>query len=393
MSSQGQKQDTKVSFQTLPIELVFDIRDLLPQADKVCLALTSKWGRWICGGIPRSDPFGKKELLSQLDDRAMWTSEIYCRICQRFHEPQKGLEPTSDEQGRPCTKPGVCWFMNKSWSENLPWYVHFDLLAAVARSHRLRLEPPVYPPSLLNSVESSYRDDGSLGSVIKHSVHFSSKGNVILKTEKIIRPGIYMPLTMDKTRALKEVLDAEPSMGNICVHGLWSEVFPFLFDKDGGYLCWNDKQWSWMPRAWNELTPMDALRECVWTHKGDCPSDCLVQRRLRLSLEGRVWSCAACATDSAINTVRMPSLPDEANFLVFTSWKDLGQCKDRLELEWQEHIEDVYGRDGRRRVLGEVAEEVEEVVKMETSDSWYNPMYYYPDVSEERVLELFFSED
>jgi hypothetical protein len=230
--------------------------------------------------------------------------------------------------------------------------------------------------------------------VVKHTVHFSSKGNVILKTEKILRPGFYTPLTMEKTRALKEALDAEPSIGEICSHAQWSEIFPFIFDTDLDYQCWNDKQWSWTPRNRHSLAPMNALRRCLWTHKGDCTSYCKAQKRLYHSLEGRIWSCGACATDSAVNTMRMNSLPDEANFLVFTSWKGLGQCKDRLDEEWQNHMDRYYAQDGGTRVvLGEVAVEVDVVVKLDKPDWGYKPMYYYPALSEERVLELFGLED
>jgi hypothetical protein len=393
MNSHSQNGVTKTSLQTLPIELILDIRDCLSHADKVCLALTSQWGHWIFGGIPRDNTVSKMELLSQLDERVMWTSEILCRICKRFHEPQKGLERTSHEQTRLCTNTERFWLERSPSSEHLPWHIHFDLLASVARSHRLHLEPPVYPPSLVNLVESSFRDDGSLGCVVKHTVHFSSKGSVILKTEKIVRPGFSAPLTMEKTRALKEALDAEPFIGDICSHAQWSEVFPFIFDKDLGYQCWNDKQWSWRPRRRHNLAPINALRKCLWTHKGDCISHCKAQKRLYHSLEGRVWSCGACATDSAINTIRMNSLPDEANFLVFTSWKDLGQCKDRVDEKWQSHMDRYYAQDGEVRVvLGEVVEEVDVVVKMEKPEWDYKPIYYYPAIAEERVLELFFSE-
>lgn len=106
-----------------------------------------------------------------------------------------------------------------------------------------------------------------------------------------------------------------------------------------------------------------------------------------------MFSCGACGTDSTINTIRMKTLPDEANFLVLTSWKDLGQCKDKLEAQWQQHLEAYNSQEKEHRVLGSVAEEVDVMVKLEKSDWRHRPTYYYPAVSEERVLKLFLSED
>lgn len=393
MNPNGQKGRTVSFLQNLPTELILDIGDYLSHGDKVCLALTSQWGRWIFGVIPHSNTVSKIELLSQLEERAMWTSEILCRVCKKFHEPQRGLELTSHERTRACNNPDLCWFQRWSFSEYLPCHFHFELLAAVGRSHRLRLEPPVYPPSLLNSVEHFLRDDGQLGCVVEHSVHFSSEGNVILKTEKIVRPGFYLPLTMEKTRALKEAFDEQPYIGDICSHAQWSEIYPFIFDKELGYLCWNDEQWSFGPRKRHSLRPMSALRKCLWTHKEDCTSYCKAQKRLWYSLEGRMFSCGACATDSTMNTIRMKTLPDEANFLVLTSWKDLGQCKDKLETQWQQHLEAYNSQERGHRVLGSVAEKVDVVVKMEKTEMGNGPTYYYPAVSEEGILKLFLSED
>jgi hypothetical protein len=89
----------------------------------------------------------------------------------------------------------------------------------------------------------------------------------------------------------------------------------------------------------------------------------------------------------------MKTLPEEANFLVLTSWKDLGQCKDKLEAQWQEHLERYNSQENGYRVLGSVAEEVDVVVKLDKADRCHRPTYYYPTISEEGVLKLFLSEN
>ncbi|KAF4993514.1 hypothetical protein FGRMN_6443 [Fusarium graminum] len=170
------------SLQSLPLELILLITDYLSpdgcptcadpysrtichsaysaHADQTCLALTCRGGYRINDGLPRSNyNLTKIELLSHLGERGMWPSEILCHSCEKFHTPRKGLQVAEDEVHRSCVKQGSVSYEMESFSQHLPRHIHFDLVAAVARSYQLRLEPPLYPLSLLSSSESTLGDN------------------------------------------------------------------------------------------------------------------------------------------------------------------------------------------------------------------------------------------
>ncbi|KAF5679190.1 hypothetical protein FHETE_931 [Fusarium heterosporum] len=352
------------SLQSLPLELILLITDYLTpdgcatcadpysrtichtvyssHVDQTCLALTCRGGYSINGGLPRSNyNLTRVEFLSYLGNRGLWPSEILCHSCEKFHTPRKGLQVAEDEVHRSCVKQGSVWYEMQSFSDHLPRHIHFDLVAAVARSHQLALDPPLYPLSLLNSRESIFGDNGALCCLIEHSGHFSSHGDVILKTQRIVSlastPGKNLH---EQTRFLKEYMSSNPSVGEACSHAKWDEVYPFLFDKDL-VSSLNGNQWSFPVPKHHDLSPR-----------------------------------------------------------ILTSWKDLGEGKSRKEQEWQSHLDEYNCHDEGRHVLGEVAREVEDLTVCDEGGSFESrvgceafpyqpPTYYYPVISDRRIKRAF----
>ncbi|KAM0339656.1 hypothetical protein ACHAPU_010838 [Fusarium lateritium] len=409
------------SIQSLPLELLLMINEHLcpdgcpacanPQsktichtacsshADLACLALTCQWGYWINGGLLRSSKYLQKLVfLSHLEERGLWPSEILCHVCEKFHTPRKGLQVAYDEGHRSCVRDLKCEM--ESFSDHLPRHIHFDLVAAVARSHRLRVEPPLYPPSLLSSTERVFGENCELCCLTEHSAHFSSQGNVILKTQKVVSLASAPGKTLhEQTLFLKDYMSSNPSVGEVCSHAQWSEVYPSIF-ANGLPCSLNDNQWSFPAPNHNGPSPSSALYKCFWTHKGDCSRYCRAQEGLCHSLEGRIWCCDACTTDYAINNFSSKSSAYATNFLVLTSWKDLGKGESRVKREWYDHLDKYNCLSQGRFTLGEVAREVEDLtvcdedgisksrVGSETT-RYMPPTYYYPAISKEKIERAF----
>ncbi|KAF4451720.1 hypothetical protein F53441_5399 [Fusarium austroafricanum] len=390
-SSNGEWSECKsalprqIGLQGLPKELIIHIAGLLNPVDRASLAFTHRWTYSITKNALSLSPTDRHAFLNRLEADGIWLHMILCKSCKIFHRPQLDRFYKKEEGDRLCIQHGSANLRSLSFSPYLPPNVHFDLLAAISRSHKFRPNSPVYRPELLTCVQIHTNGQGELLIRKESGLHFSRGGHAILKSQMILFPGRHKDHDPTKSLAdtlnLAETLESTSLLGNICGHAYWPDLCLFMFH---GYtpLERNHGQWS----SPNNLSLFSespkALQECIWTHKGDCWLRCKARAQIESGLEGRMWSCGKCSTNYTINTIRLDG--HCANFVVMTSWKDLGTCMDRSDWRWRQHLANFDLPDRQPDALDAVAREVEESTRDSEGRSCY-----FPQLSKQRLREMF----
>ncbi|KAF4953774.1 hypothetical protein FGADI_5767 [Fusarium gaditjirri] len=297
------------TLRSLPTELLIQIATLLAPIDRASLAFTSSWLHGIFGNATKLNQYDRWQLLIRFEGDNIWPSEILCEICQKFHVPRKSRQRFTEKEGRrTCIRNGALYLQQYSISPYLSREIHFDVMAAISRSHHFTPTAPLPGEPSVEFVARYDHPENELAIRLQQSIHFS-------KTQEFDLPG-------------------------------------------------------------------EELHECVWTHKGDCWVNCQARSRLDSVLEGRIWSCGACSTDYAVNIIR--SERSCANYIVMTSWKDVGSCIRRDDPRWKEHMEFGIYAGHKREEFGTIAGQIDKLTK-----GLGNEVYFFPRISKKKLREIF----
>lgn len=379
-------QPSDIGLKTLPTELVVKIATALHPIDRASLAFTSSWLHRIIGNALELNQFDRSEFLRRLELDGMWLSEIFCEICQKFHEPRKSRDFTPREARRACIKHGDPKLEKKSFSPYLQG-IHFDIIAALSRSSRFRHKATAESDfmaqwdHLEDMVEwtTHYLDDPENPYVqVQQTIYYSGEDHILIKSQRILftgeSTGRDLSGIINRARALSWIIYNAPELSAVCAHTNWSSLYPFLFRPDDEFK-WRRGQWSFRKRSIQDFDlPGRALQQCLWTHKDDCWINCEARSRLDSCLNGRIWSCGECSTDYAMDIIR--SEKSYNNYIVMTSWKDLGKCMDREDPVWKEHMQHTIHANHRRSSYGNIAEHIEEVIRGSNKEAFYLPDPY-----------------
>ncbi|EGU78053.1 hypothetical protein FOPG_09248 [Fusarium oxysporum f. sp. conglutinans race 2 54008] len=378
------------TLQSLPTELLIQIATLLAPIDRASLAFTSSWLHGLFGNATKLNGFDRWKLLKRLEQSNMWPSEILCEICQKFHEPRKSRRTFTQKEGqRACIRNGASHLQRLSISPYLSREIHFDVMAAISRSHHFTPKALLPGEPSVQFVAPYVNDEDELVIRLQQTVHFSHQGHVLIKSQRILFPGRDAGREANKiiqgTGTLHRVLQETSELGTICGHARWADIYPFITRPDEQF-GWHQGQWSFRHSSLQEFDlPGEELQECLWTHKGDCWVNCQARARLDSALEGRIWSCGGCSTDYAVNIIRSES--SCANYIVMTSWKDVGTCIRRDDPLWKEHMSYGVHAGHKREEFGKIAGEIEKLTKGPGRQ-----VYYFPRISKKRLREMFINE-
>ncbi|KAF4439049.1 hypothetical protein FACUT_4403 [Fusarium acutatum] len=345
------KQSSQTTLQRLPTELLTEIATLLAPIDRASLAFTSSWLHQLFSNATKLNEFDRWKFLRRLEQNYMWPSEILCEICRKFHEPRKSRQTITEKEGRrACINNDAPHLQRLSISPYLSREIHFDVMAAISRSQRFNPNPLLPGEPSIQFVAPFVNDHNELVIRLQQSVHISRQRHVLLKSQRILFPGRNTGREphriIEGIENLHRFFQESNELSTICGHAKWTDLYPFITRSDEEFE-WPRGQWSFRYSGLQEFDlPGEHLQECLWTHKGDCWLICQARARLDSALEGRIWSCGGCSTDYAVNIIRSES--SSANYIVMTSWKDLGTCIRRDDPLWMEHMN--YGvHAGHRR--------------------------------------------
>ncbi|KAF5557908.1 hypothetical protein FNAPI_5281 [Fusarium napiforme] len=379
-----------ITLQSLPPELLTLIASLLAPIDRASLAFTSYWLHNLFKNATTLNGFDKWFFLCRLEQSHMWPDEILCDVCRKFHEPRKSRTFFTEKEGRrACVLNGAAHVQRSSVSPYLSRGVHFDVMSAISRSNRFIFG--VLPPGQrsVKFVQPLFNDEGKLIIRLQQKMYISSQKHILIKSQRILFPGKNTGRQPNKiiegVEALHRTLQESEELGSICGHAKWTDMYPFITQPDEEFK-WPVGQWSFRYSKMQEFDlPGQQLQECLWTHKGDCWLNCHARARLDSALEGRVWSCGGCTTDYAVNVIRSES--SSANYIVMTSWKDLGTCSRRNDPLWKEHMNYGVHAGHKRTMIGTIAGQIETLVRAPDGFA-----HYFPKISKTRLREIFIDE-
>ncbi|KAF5606431.1 uncharacterized protein FSUBG_6039 [Fusarium subglutinans] len=385
------KRSPPISLQSLPIELLTQIVTLLAPVDRASLAFTSSWLHKLFSNTTKLNGYDRWKFLSRLEQSYMWPSEILCEICLKFHEPRKSRQTFTEKEGRrACIRNGAPSLQRLSISPYLSREIHFDVMAAMSRSNRHNPHALLPGEQSVQFVAPYVSHDDQLLIRLHQTVHFSCQKHVLLKSQRILFPrrnaGREPSKVIEGIEALRWSFQDSHEFGSICGHIRWTDIYPFITRPEEEFK-WPRGQWSFRHSGLQEFDlPGEQLQECLWTHKEDCWLTCQARARLDSALEGRIWSCGGCSTDYAVNIIR--SETSCANYIVMTSWKDLGTCLLRHDPLWKEHMISRVHAGHRREEYGMVAGQIEKLTRGPRKR-----VYYFPHFSMRRLREMFIDEE
>ncbi|KAF5710338.1 hypothetical protein FMUND_9540 [Fusarium mundagurra] len=384
------KQSPRITLRSLPAELLTQIATLLAPIDRASLAFTSRWLHNLFSNATKLNGFDKWKFLGRLEQSYMWPGEILCDRCFKFHEPRKSRHTFTEKEGqRACIRNGASHLQRSAVSPYLSSEIHWDVMAAISRSNRFTPDALLPGEPSVQFVAPFFNDDEKLVIRLQQTVHFSRQKHILLKQQRILFPGRNTGREPHKiiegVEALHRAFEGSEELGSICGHAKWTDLYPFITRPDEEFE-WPLGQWSFRYSRIQEFgIPGQQAQECLWTHKGDCWLTCQARASLDSALEGRVWTCGGCSTDYAVNIIRPEG--SSANYIVMTSWKDLGTCIIRDDRLWREHMN--YGVHARhkRQVIGAVADQIETLTKGPQGS-----VHYFPQISKKRLREMFVEE-
>ncbi|KAF5649024.1 hypothetical protein F52700_844 [Fusarium sp. NRRL 52700] len=385
------KRSPPATLQSLPTEILTEIATFLAPIDRASLAFTSSWLHKLFGNATKLSKLDSWDFLGRLDCSHTWPSEILCDICLKFHAPRKSSERFTEKEGRrACIQHGASHIQRYSISPYLSREIHFDAMAAISRSYHYSHDALIQTEPSVQFVAPYTNDDGELIIRLQQTIHFSRQRHILLKTQRILFPGRSSGRETDKIIQGIETIHRDfqdsDELGRICGHAEWTDLYPFITRPEEEFE-WPHGQWSFRYSNLQEFNvPGEHLQECIWTHKEDCWLACEARARLDSALDGRIWSCGSCSTDYAVNIIRSES--SYANYIVMTSWKDLGTCMRRDDPLWKEHMNVGVHASHRREEFGTVAGQIEKLTRGPGTK-----VYYFPRISKKRLREMFIEED
>ncbi|KAG4268200.1 hypothetical protein FPRO04_12592 [Fusarium proliferatum] len=203
--------------------------------------------------------FDRSKFLRRLELDGMWLSEIFCEICQKFHEPRKSRDFTPREARRACVKYGDPKLEEKSFSPYLQ-DIHFDIIAALSRSRRFRHKATAESDfaaqwyHLEDMVEwtTYYPDDPENPRVrVEQTIYYSGEDHILIKSQGTLftgeSTGRDLLGILNRARTLSRIIHDAPELWAVCPHASWTELYPFLFRPDDEFK-WRRGQWSFQHR-------------------------------------------------------------------------------------------------------------------------------------------------
>ncbi|RTE80169.1 hypothetical protein BHE90_005373 [Fusarium euwallaceae] len=293
------------ALQALPRNMLVKIATYLSSVNRACLALTCRHTHQVLGRALRLAAYERYKFLRRLERDGMWPSKILCGACSKFHLPRLDRNWDEHEGPRRCIQYGNGYPLQYLESPYLPRQVHYDIVAAITRSHRFNSR--LYDINFLSS-----KDQYTAGRV-KITSNVSArhyKGAIVLKTELVLSAG-KLAYAWENMEKLEKMLQKSTKLENVCQHVKWTEVLPFLFRlqlptvRKSGQSCLGNHTGKEC-----KVSNKD-LHECLWTHS---------QRYYKISL------------------VRQKGKSSEMNSVVLTSWKNLGQCTNVFDDNWTSHM-------------------------------------------------------
>ncbi|KAG4273435.1 hypothetical protein FPRO04_09799 [Fusarium proliferatum] len=284
------KQSPQITLQSLPTELQTEIVTLLEPVDRASLAFTSSWLHGLFGNTTKLNGFDSWMLVQRLERSNMWPSEILCEICRKFHEPRKSRETFTEKEGRrSCIRNGAQYMQQLSISPHLSTEVHFDVMAAISSFHHFNPASLFLGEPSVQYVSPFVNNEDELIVRLQQTLHFSSQRHLLLKSQRILFPGRIAGRESNKviegTETLHRVLEWSSELGTICGHAKWIDLYPFITQPEKEFK-WHEGQWSFRHSNLQEFDlPGEQLRECLWTHKGDCWLTCQARARLDSALQ------------------------------------------------------------------------------------------------------------
>ncbi|KAF4979179.1 hypothetical protein FZEAL_4552 [Fusarium zealandicum] len=328
----------KPGLNTIPVEILIDIATRLSPLDRACLAFTC---RHTYSPMKRSlnlCPYAQQyHFLYRLEQDGLWLPEILCQCCRKFHLPRLGAGWNEKEAARDCVRNGHVVHIKYRHSRFLPDHVHWDIVQAITRSHRWN--STLYSASQLASESRWTKGEVEITSKTSAQMYMTF---LLLKTETVLRVGSKWNLVKNMPK-LRRLLDERGWLQNVCRHSDWrqSQGWPIIFEPHVA-----------LPRIDVETR---TLHTCLWTHEETCWTRCPASSRIEMSLE-RLLQCKFCSTDYKLSIVRLGGRSSEANLVVLTVWKNLGQGGDVFDDHWVKHMErgPVYLLD-RKTIRNDVA--------------------------------------
>ncbi|KAF5549098.1 hypothetical protein FMEXI_4440 [Fusarium mexicanum] len=246
-------EPSNIGLETLPIELVIKIATALHPVDRASLAFTSSWLHSIIGNALKLNQFDRAEFLRRLELDGMWLSEIFCEICQKFHEPPKSRNFTPKEARRACIHYEDPKLEKQSFSPFLSKEIHFDIMAALSRLSRFRHKSTYqsdFAANLEDMIEfiTLYVNDEEDPHIRrKENIYYSEEDHILIKSERTLFPGRStgreVSGILEGACSLGWILHDCPELSTVCEHVDWSDLYPFLFRPDDEFK-WRRGQWS-----------------------------------------------------------------------------------------------------------------------------------------------------
>ncbi|KAF5654304.1 hypothetical protein FCIRC_13983 [Fusarium circinatum] len=232
-------QPSNIGLKTLPIELVSRIATALHPVDRASLAFTSSWLHSIIGNALKLNQFDRSEFLRRLQLDGMWLSEIFCEICQKFHEPRKSRNFTPREARRACIHYGDPKLEKQSFSRFLGKEIHFDIMAALLRLRRFR-HKSTYQSDFAAHLEymiqftRDYVDDEEDPHIqVDQDLYYSQEDHILIKSQRRLFPGRStgreVTGILNGARDLGWIIHENPELLAVCEHTYWPDLYPFLF--------------------------------------------------------------------------------------------------------------------------------------------------------------------
>ncbi|KAF5582655.1 hypothetical protein FPCIR_9406 [Fusarium pseudocircinatum] len=201
------EQPSEIGLKTLPTELLIKIATALHPINRASLAFTSSWLHSIIGNALKLNQFDRLEFLRRLELDDMWLSEIFCEICQKFHEPRKSRNFTPREARRACIRYGDPKLEKPNFASHLEQMIEFTL---------------------------DYVDDEEGPHIrVDQDIYYSHEDRILIKSQRTLFPGRNTGREvmgiLNGARNLGWIIHENPELLAVCEHTYWPEVYPYLF--------------------------------------------------------------------------------------------------------------------------------------------------------------------
>ncbi|KAF6835401.1 hypothetical protein CMUS01_05775 [Colletotrichum musicola] len=167
------------------------------------------------------------KLLLHLEKETCDMREILCHTCQVFHPPTSSNLEEGNGGIRTCARGSLS---QQDWSTSspyLPTTVHFNMVKAVMRSYRCRLD--LYDPRLLFS-SVLYVDEATNAKARYTATSLIADNQLLLRTVVTLLPSPIRGEARSAAPNLLQLVNERPGLRNVCLHIEWSWVYPNIFD-------------------------------------------------------------------------------------------------------------------------------------------------------------------